>query len=246
MQADLKTFHRFEVYGASVLTLITAQNSREVERVEVLDASLVQEQLQVVLSDLSIGAAKTGALGSADNVATIAEAVRATSCSWVVDPVVMSSSGARLLDEGAQQLMRDQLFPAATLVTPNVVEAQWLTGRSIESVEAAQSAALEIAAMGPAVLLKGGHLVEPSDRVVDIFCRGKAVTTLAHPRLTVRARGTGCALSAAITSELALGASLEAAVHQARQWLQGALVHAIEVGAGNRSVNHFFELPPKT
>ncbi len=246
IQADLKTFHQRGVYGAAVISLLTVQNSRGVERVEVVGAPLLAAQLRGVIDDLEVGAAKTGALGSRENVQAVVEAVKESGFPWVVDPVFLSSSGVALLDKDAVVEVRDDLIPVATLVTPNIPEAEALCGRAVRSVGAAREAAHELATLGPAVLLKGGHLAEPEDEVVDVFCADGTLEELRSPRLATSVRGTGCALSAAITAELARGVTLAVAVRRARRWLQGALETALDAGKGSQSVNHFWKLADET
>ncbi len=238
LQADLKTFHQHRVYGTSVLTLVTVQNTRGVERVEVLDPQLVVQQLAAVVQDIPPGAAKTGALGSAEVVEAIAASAAELDCPLVVDPVMISKHGAPLLDEPAREALRRALLPRATLVTPNADEAAWLSGRDVTSRRGVLDAAKAIADLGAwAVLIKGGHV--PGPEAVDLLYANGHVHELSAPRIdTPHTHGTGCTYSAAITARLALGEPLMAAVSEAKGWLTEALLSPPQVGRGIGPVNH--------
>jgi len=237
LQADLKTFHQFGVYGEAVATLITVQNSLRVSRVEVLDAGLVREQIEAVLEDIPPAAAKTGALGSAAIVRAVAEAVRRFDFPLVVDPVLASTHGLALLAPEAARLLAEELVPLAALLTPNVPEAEALTGIAIRDRDAARRAALRLGEMGArAVLIKGGHL--PGDPV-DLLFDGSAWHEFAAPRLaTPHTHGTGCAYSAAITACLALGLALPEAVSRAKRWITEAIRTNPGLGRGAGPINH--------
>lgn len=238
LQADLKTFHQHRVYGTAVVTLVTVQNTRGVRRVEVLDHELVREQVDSVVSDIPPGAAKTGALGSAAVVETIATLAESFEFPLVVDPVMISKHGAALLDEEARRALRDKLLPRATLVTPNAHEAAWLSGRDVASRAMAADAARAIADLGAwAVLVKGGHLRDAE--AVDILYANGQVHELSAPRIdTPHTHGTGCTYSAAITARLAIGEPLLAAVSEAKGWLTEALLSPPRVGQGVGPVDH--------
>lgn len=238
LQADLKTFHAHGVYGASVVTLITVQNTVSVRRVEVLDGTLVREQLDAVLDDLDVAAAKSGALGNAEIVRVVAEAVRRRRLRLVVDPVMISKHGAPLLDPIASRALVEELLPVAFLVTPNLPEAGALLGREVRDLASARDAARAIADLGPpAVLVKGGHLL--GDRAVDVLFAEGALHELDAARIETRAgHGTGCTLSAAITARLSRGEALGAAVVGAKRWLTVALERAPEIGHGISPVEH--------
>ncbi len=229
--ADLKTFHHHGVYGASVATLITAQNTTEVARVEVLSVDLVLAQLDCLLADFTICASKTGALGSvaiARGIADRADRLGAL----VVDPIRFATHGATL-SEGA-----DVLFPVATLITPNAQEAAELLGREVRNEEQALGAARALRDRGAAVLLKGGHL--DTREVVDILADAQGVEVFRAPRVpTPHTHGTGCALSAAVTARLAQGAPLRAAVRSARAFVARAIAGAPGLGAGNGPLDLF-------
>jgi len=237
LQADLKTFHQFGVYGEAVATLITVQNSVRVSRVEVLAADLVRQQMEAVLEDMPPAAAKTGALGSAAIVRAVAQAARHFKFPLVVDPVIVSTQGTPLLPLEAVRWLAEELIPSAALVTPNVPEATALTGIAIHDLEDAHRAALRLHEMGArAVLLKGGHL--PGDPV-DLLFDGSAWHELAAPRIsTPHTHGTGCAYSAAITACLALGVALPEAVARAKRWIAEAIRTNPGLGRGAGPINH--------
>lgn len=243
VQADLKSFHQFGVYGEAVLTLLTVQNTVGVEAVRVLDPDFVLAQLDAVIRDIPPGAAKTGALGSEAMVLAVAERARAFNFPLVVDPVMISKHGAPLMDEGAREAVGMQLLPCAYLVTPNVPEAEVLSGLDIRNVEEAWAAAAAILDLGPkAVLLKGGHLEGES---VDLLLwHGGKAEFPAERIATQHTHGTGCSYSAAITALLAQGLELEAAVGQAKQWIHEAIRTNPGLGHGQGPVNHFAKPGP--
>jgi hydroxymethylpyrimidine/phosphomethylpyrimidine kinase len=238
IQADLKTFHRFGVYGEAVITLITVQNTVRVSRVEVLPADLVTEQIEAVLEDIPPTAAKTGALGSAAMVCAVARAAGAFRFPLVVDPVMVSKHGSPLLPEDAVRALREELLPRAALVTPNVPEAEALTGIVIRDGEDIRRAAERILAMGPrAVLIKGGHL---AGEAVDTLWDGAEWTEFRGVRVdTPHTHGTGCTYSAAIVSALAQGTVLVTAVGEAKRFVQEAIATNPGLGRGSGPVNHW-------
>lgn len=240
IQADLKTFHRFGVYGAAVVSLITVQNTRGVLRSDPLSAELVAAQLDAVLADLPVRAVKTGALGSAEIIESIA--ARALP-QLVVDPVMLSSGGVPLLDPDARRTLRDVLFRHAALAMPNLPEAAALTGCEVRTPDQMREAARRVADFGPrAVLIKGGHL--ESGDALDILYRNGAFAEFRAPRLATRhTHGTGCTYSAAIAALLARGLELEAAVGRAKAFVTEAIRTAPGLGAGNGPLNHFANLP---
>lgn len=240
IQADLKTFHQFGVYGEAVVTLITVQNSVRVSRVEVLPVWLVAEQLAAVLEDMPPAAAKTGALGSAEMVHAIAEAAAKFGFPLVVDPVMISKHGRPLLPENAVAALREELLPRAALVTPNVPEAEALSGRTIGGLEEMHEAARAIHAMGArAVLIKGGHL---EGDAVDVWYDGAEFLHLQAPRIQTRhTHGTGCTYSAAITAGLAGGLTPRCAVERAKRFIQRAIESNPGLGSGSGPVNHHAE-----
>jgi hydroxymethylpyrimidine/phosphomethylpyrimidine kinase len=239
IQADLKTFAAYGVYGTSALTAITAQNTVAVTAVQVLPAALVRAQIDAVLGDIGADAIKTGMLGSADVVRAVAEAITAyRQTTVVVDPVMIAKSGNTLLDAAAVVALRERLLPLATLLTPNAPEAAALTGHEVHSLATAREAALRLHALGArAVLVKGGHL--PGDEVIDLLYDGHHVHEMRGPRVPGRhTHGTGCTLASAIAAGLARGATLEAAVVDARAYVAGAIAHAPQLGRGHGPLDH--------
>ncbi len=224
IQADLKTFNACAVQAASVLTAITAQNTAGVSQVTLLSPDMVQAQLRAVLDELPIRAAKTGMLANAEIIETVITGLTASpDLCLVVDPVMVATSGARLLDRNAEAAMRERLLPRATLVTPNLPEAAALTGLAEDHpVEALGEALLALGCK--AVLLKGGH--SRGERVEDLLLTPDSEARFSHPRRPMQVHGTGCALSAAIAAHIARGENLETAVDQAINWLQQQLDHA--------------------
>ncbi|MBV9759323.1 MAG: bifunctional hydroxymethylpyrimidine kinase/phosphomethylpyrimidine kinase [Acidobacteriaceae bacterium] len=240
IQADLKTFHQFGVYGEAVVTLVTAQNTGSVSWVETLSADLVGKQIGAVLGDIPPTAAKTGALGSPAIVEEVAALAATFSFPLVVDPVMISKHGARLLDDAIHPLKR-LLLPRAALVTPNIPEAEALTGVIIANLDGMLAAAHRMLDMGcQAVLLKGGHAPgEAVDVLVGcgepVFLRGARVETR-------HTHGCGCTYSAAIAAGLAKGQALVEAVRQAKVFIQRAIETAPGFGSGHGPLNHFAPL----
>lgn len=237
LQADLKTFHQFGVYGEAVVTLITVQNTVSVEAVECLDPHLVERQIRAVLADIRPAAAKTGALGNAAVVEAVAQAASGFGFPLVVDPVLISKHGAPLLSEDARQALIRLLFPKAFLVTPNLAEAAALSGVVVRSVEDMKEAAGRILAMGPkAVLVKGGHL---EDTATDVLLFEDGILVLPGERIqTPHTHGTGCTYSAAITALLSRGVELPDAVRHAKRFISEAIRTSPGLGRGNGPVNH--------
>ncbi len=240
IQADLKTFHHFEVYGTSALTLITAQNTVGVQRVELLAPALVVAQIDAVATDFAVAAAKTGALGSAAIVAAVAEAAqRHRLANLVVDPVMLSKHGHALLDADAIDALRRTLLPCAALLTPNLPEAAALLGGALATEREIEDAARALHALGAsAVLMKGGH--GAGDEVADLLFDGRSSTWLRAPRApTPHTHGTGCTYAAAITARLARGDDLASAVRTAHAFVQRAIATAPGLGHGHGPVNHW-------
>jgi hydroxymethylpyrimidine/phosphomethylpyrimidine kinase len=238
IQADLKTFHQFGVYGEAVLTLLTVQNTQRVLRVEVLAADLVREQIEAVVSDIPPSAAKTGALGSIEVIRTVAGFARTFALPLIVDPVMISKHGARLMQPQAENALRDELLPQAFLLTPNIPEAEALTGMSIRNEEEMARAGERLLGLGcRAVLVKGGH---KEGEPVDILVESNLVERFPGTRVATRhTHGTGCTYSAAITAGLAHGNGLLTAIKRARQFVQSAIESAPQLGQGCGPLNHF-------
>ena len=238
IQADLKTFTVFGVYGMSAVTALTAQNTRGVTGIHAVPAAFVREQIDVVVSDIGVDAAKTGMLLSAEIIDTVARAVRDHAIApLVVDPVMVAQSGAALVETTACEAMLRELLPLATLVTPNVPEAEALTGSAVSSVADMRRAARRLIAHGAgACLVKGGHL--GGDEVVDVFDDGHTAIELRTARLqTLHTHGTGCQLSAAITAQLARGEPLLAAVEQGKRFITVAIREGLALGKGAGPAN---------
>jgi hydroxymethylpyrimidine/phosphomethylpyrimidine kinase len=237
IQADLKTFHQFGVYGEAVIALLTVQNTVRVARVVVMPPALVLEQLAAVLEDIPPGAAKTGALGSAEMVAAVARAAEDFQFPLVVDPVMVSKHGLSLLLDAAVAAVRELLLPRAFLITPNVPEAEALTGLRIHSLDEMRLAACRLRELGArAVLIKGGHL---EGDAIDILFDGAQWHEFPAPRVaTPHTHGTGCTYSAAITAGLARGLPLAAAVARAKRFIHEAILTNPGLGQGSGPVNH--------
>ena len=238
IQADLKTFHQFGVYGEAVITLLTVQNTRSLTHIEIVDSAMVVAQLEAVVSDIRPTSAKIGALGNSEVIEAIAGYLQTEALTLVVDPVMCSKRGARLMEKAAEKAFRDKLLPLATLVTPNLPEAEALSGVTIHSPEDAERAARLIANFGAgAVLIKGGHL---PGAPMDLLYADSSFRWFAGERIeTVHTHGTGCVYSAAITAGLSLGNSLETAVAVAKQFVQAAIATAPGLGGGQGPLNLF-------
>ena len=239
IQADLKTFAAHYLYGTSALTAVTAQNTTGVTMMEVLPASLVAAQIDAVAVDIPPAATKIGMLANADIVAAVADAISRHRLPHIVlDTVMVAKGGARLLNDDAIETMCGRLVPLAEIVTPNIPEAERLTGESITSVKEMGEAARQIAELGAkAVLVKGGHL--SGDATDVLLIRGR-ITELKGTRLKTRnTHGTGCTMSAAIAARLAHGEPLEQAVQIAKDYVRRAIDQAPDLGAGHGPLEHF-------
>lgn len=243
IQADLKTFAAHGVYGTSAITAITAQNTIGVTAVQALAADLVTAQIEAVAGDLRLDVVKTGMLATAAIVEAVAAAIEALELpSVVVDPVMIAKSGDRLFDDEAIDTLRRELLPRARLVTPNVPEAEVLTGRAITSLEEVRDAARRIHALGAAaVVIKGGHL--PGDEAIDVLYDGRTFLELREPRIVSRnTHGTGCTFASAIAAQFALGRPLPEAVRLAKAYVTGAIRHGLPIGRGHGPVDHFWQV----
>lgn len=236
IQADLKTFRAREVHGLSVIAAITSQNTRGVTAVHTVPLKHIRSQIEAVFDDFPIGAVKTGMLGSASVTRLVANEMSARKPAWlVVDPVMISTSGARLLDEDAVEAMVEDLIPLADVLTPNLPEAEALLGRKLRSPKDYDEAGESLLELGAtAVLLKGGHSSEPD--VVDRLYDAEGVMELRHPRLAVEGHGTGCTLASAIAAELAKGHSTRSSVRRAVAYVHRALARSYRPGGGQVQV----------
>jgi len=234
VQADLHTFAAHGLHGTSAITAVTAQNTQGVLAWSTVDPALVAAQIDAVASDMAVAAAKTGMLGTVEGIEAVAEAIRRHDLRpLVVDPVMVSRSGDRLLAPAAEKAYVELLFPLATVLTPNLLEAEVLLGYPVRDREAMRRAARELGAMGPrSVLVKGGGIPD-SPVALDILFDGGALLELSAPRVdTPNTHGTGCTLAAAIASRLALGHEVAAAVRGAKAYLTEALRRSYAVGRG--------------
>lgn len=240
IQADLKTFHQLGVYGMSAITAVTAQNTLGVAGVYPLPTEAVAQQMREVLRDIGADAAKTGMLFDAAIIQAVAEEIRAFGVQkLVVDPVMVAKGGAKLLLDEAIAALKQHLLPLAEVVTPNLPEAECLTGMPIKTPEQMREGARAIHALGARhVLMKGGHL--EGDVVVDILFDGQAFHEISHERIQTRhTHGTGCTFSAALTAELAKGTPLVQAVEKANRFIFQAIATAPELGGGHGPTNHW-------
>lgn len=240
IQADLKTFAAHGVFGTSAITAITAQNTRGVSAVFALDPALVVAQIDAVATDLRPRATKIGMLANADIINVVADAINKHHLTNVVlDPVMVAKGGDHLLESAAVTALREVLLPLADVLTPNVPEAEVLTGLTIRSIDDMKQAAARLIALGArSVIIKGGHLDGPATDVWHDGSRWMEVTT---PRIdTVHTHGTGCTFSSAIAAGLANGLDIEAAIRQAKDYVTGAIAHAPGLGGGHGPLQHFW------
>jgi hydroxymethylpyrimidine/phosphomethylpyrimidine kinase len=244
IQADLKTFHQFGVFGTSAIVALTAQNTLGVRAVEPVSEAMVAAQLAALAEDLPPAALKTGMLAEAGLVRLVSQTIRERA--WaplVVDPVMVSTSGARLLTLEAEEIVRESLLPLAAVVTPNLDEAAILTGRAVHDVASMERAGETLLSFGAAAaLVKGGHLT--GDELTDVLVTPGGIRRFVRPRLvTSSTHGTGCTLSAAITAGLALGRDLEDAVNAALDYVHRAIAGAPRLGGGHGPLNHTVAAP---
>ncbi len=244
IQADLKTFAFHCVHGTSALTCVTAQNTQGVTRVDALSAQAVVAQIEAVVSDIGVQATKTGMLLNQEIINAVAMSVKTLGLeNLVVDPVMVSRTGAQLIDDEAVASLRDVLIPLAAIVTPNRYEAQILSGLEIKNLDDMQAAAQRIHQLGArAILVKGGGMTGDL-RGVDVWFDGITLCTLVTELVeTSNTHGTGCTLSSAIAANLALGKDLLSAVRSAKDYVTTALKYALDIGQGTGPVGHFFPL----
>ncbi len=240
IQADIKTISAFGAYAATALTAVTAQSTTGVDGVHHVPATFVVAQIRAVVDDIGVDAVKTGMLGRADIVEAVAVEISSLpdSVPIVVDPVMVSTSGAKLLNENALRAFKKDVLPSAYVLTPNVPEAETLTGRSIGSLRDMELAAEQLLSLGAAaVLLKGGHL--PGDDVRDVLATTRGIEVFSNPRLeSQQTHGTGCTLASALAACLSQGKPLEDAVAAAREFVHEAIKLAPGFGKGHGPLNH--------
>lgn len=237
--ADIKTFERFDVFGTCVVTLVTAQNTRGVQRVELLSEDVVDAQLESVVSDFEIAAAKIGALGGSPAIRAVSKRLRTWSPGHlVVDPVMVSKHGDRLLDQGCVAELERSVFPHAHLLTPNILEAELLLGARIHDVPSMRDGARALEARyGVPVLITGGSLV--GDDAIDVLCEGGEQHVFRSARQEpTNTHGTGCTFSAAIAALLARGESMQGAIRRSKDYIDRAMHTAPQIGGGVGPLNH--------
>lgn len=242
IQADLKTFSAHGVYGMSVITAVTAQNTQGVLAVQDISAELIGKQIEAIFDDIRVDGLKIGMVSQIETINAIAEGLRFYKPSNIVlDPVMVSKSGYHLLQPEAKEALASSLLPLATVVTPNIPEAEVITGRRIDGIEDMEKAARMIFEMGSQnVLIKGGHL---DDEATDILFDGTNIICLKSRRVdTKNTHGTGCTLSAAIASNLAKGYSIGEAVARAKEYITVAIENSLSIGKGVGPTNHFYTL----
>ena len=241
IQADLKTFAAHGVYGTSAIAAVTAQNTVGVTAFIALPADIIIAQMEAVVSDIGVDAAKTGMLANGAIVEAVAAAIEDLEIPHVVvDPVMIAKSGDRLLEDEAVAAIKAELLPRAFVVTPNAPEAEVLAGMAVRTPADAREAARRIHRLGPsAVIVKGGHL--DGDEVIDLLFDGRGFTEFRGPRVPSRnSHGSGCTFSAALAANLALGLSLPEATGLAKDYVVGAIRHGLAIGQGHGPMHHFW------
>ncbi|MCR4434803.1 MAG: bifunctional hydroxymethylpyrimidine kinase/phosphomethylpyrimidine kinase [Clostridiales bacterium] len=242
IQADLKTFSALGTYGMSVITAVTAQNTTGVVSVREMDADIVREQIECLFDDIEIHGIKIGMVSSIEIIDTVAEClIRKKADNIVLDPVMISKSGCPLLKPESRQALVNKLFPLALVVTPNLFEAEVITGMKIETPDQMEKAAVEIRGMGARnVVVKGGHL---EGSATDVFYDGKSFIHIQGARIdTKNTHGTGCTFSSAIAAFIAKGNPVLQAVRLAKGYINGAIENSIALGHGVGPTHHFYDL----
>jgi hydroxymethylpyrimidine/phosphomethylpyrimidine kinase len=243
IQADLKTFQAHGVFGMSAITAVTVQNTQKVYDIQEIHPKIVHDQITCLFEDIEIHAVKIGMVSSIELIQAIAKALNSVkSPAIVLDPVMISKSGYSLLKQDAQDALVRYLFPLAQVVTPNIYEAQAITGHTIQNIDDMKIAAVDILKLGAKkVVVKGGHLGK--DQATDILYDGLEFNTLQSHRVdTKNTHGTGCTFSSAIAANLALGKPFFEAVTLAKAYITRAIEHAISIGKGHGPTHHFFDL----
>ena len=246
IQADLKTFQAHGVFGMSAVTAVTVQNTQKVYDIQEIQPKIVHDQIVCLFDDIEIHAVKIGMVSSIELIQAIAKALKAVKPPAIVlDPVMISKSGYRLLNQGAQDALTQYLFPLAEVVTPNIYEAEALIGKKIAGVDDMKSAAIDILKLGSnKVVVKGGHLEE--DRATDILYDAQEFKALESQRVeTKNTHGTGCTFSSAIAANIALGKEFFEAVTLAKAYITGAIEHSLSIGKGHGPTHHFYDLYAK-
>lgn len=245
IQADIKTFSAHGVYGMSVITAVTAQNTQGVFAVQDIDKIIIEKQIEAIYEDIQVEAVKIGMVSQIDTIKVIAQQLKKYKAKNIVlDPVMISKSGYDLLKPESKETLIRELIPVADIVTPNIFEAEAITGMPIKGIDDMEKAARLIFEMGPKnVLVKGGHL---ENDAVDVLFDGKEIKLFKGHRInTKNTHGTGCTLSSAIASNIALGYSVEDAVKNAKEYINVAIEHSLDIGKGVGPTNHFYTLYKK-
>lgn len=244
IQADLKTFSALGTYGMSVITAITAQNTTGVLMVREMDEEIVREQIECLFDDIDIHAVKIGMVSSVAIIDTIGACLQNKSAAIVLDPVMVSKSGCHLLKPESTEELIKVLFPLARVVTPNLFEAQVITGDKIETTAQMQAAAVKIHELGARnVVVKGGHLTGDA---IDVLFDGNDFKLITGTRInTSNTHGTGCTYSSAIAAYLARGCDVYTAVEKAKEYINGAIENSLELGHGVGPTNHFYRFYSK-
>ncbi|MES9684110.1 bifunctional hydroxymethylpyrimidine kinase/phosphomethylpyrimidine kinase [Gottfriedia acidiceleris] len=245
IQADLKTFSAHRVFGMSVITAVTAQNTQGVFAVQDMTPEMIASQLDAIFTDIEVDAVKIGMVSQIETIKVIAEKLKQYKPKQiVVDPVMVSKSGFDLLSPDAKEALIQELIPLATVITPNLPEAEVITGRKITTIEEMKEAAIQIHSLGAKnVLVKGGHL---EGEATDICFNGEEFTSFNSVRInTINTHGTGCTLSSAITSNLANELKLNEAIRDAKNYITLAIQHSFSIGKGVGPVHHFYSLYEK-
>lgn len=242
IQADIKAFSANGGYGMSVITSVTAQNTKSVDKVFDIPADIVKAQIDAVFSDINVDGVKIGMLSNAEIANVVADAMEVYKPKiLIIDPVMVSTSGAKLLSDDAFEVITTRLFPLATMVTPNLPEAEYIYGKKISTVQEMGTAAQAIGTLGPDyVLIKGGHLL---DDATDLLYNGRTMTIFDRKRITTpNTHGTGCSISSAICVNLAKGMDAVLAVGEAKKYVATGIEHGLSIGAGNGPIHHFYDL----
>ncbi|SFC93152.1 bifunctional hydroxymethylpyrimidine kinase/phosphomethylpyrimidine kinase [Clostridium uliginosum] len=247
IQADLKSFSANGVYGMSVITAVTAQNTMGVFDIQDINPEMIESQIDVIFKDIRVDAIKIGMVSKIESIKAITKSLKKVKKLPVVvlDPVMISKSGFNLLSRDAKDTLIEELFPLVTLVTPNLPEAEEILGYEIKTLENMKEAALKIRELGPKyVLVKGGHL---EGEATDLLLYGEKFIYFKQERInTKNTHGTGCTLSSAIAANLAKGMNIEDAVKEGKRYITIAIKHGLELGKGVGPTNHFYELYQKS
>lgn len=241
IQADLKTFQELDVFGTSVITALTAQNTLGVSGVLPIEVNFIEKQFLALLEDFPIHAIKTGMLFSSEIIQKIAHIISDLDIPLIVDPVMIAKGGENLLQQEAVEALRTHLLPLATVLTPNIPEAEVLTGRKIKHVSDITKTAETLLQFGvQCVVIKGGHLTDETYATDHVFLKDGRTFTMQTKRInTKNTHGTGCTFSAALTAFIAQGFPLEKAIIEAKKFIQMAITHDLSIGNGHGPTNHF-------